>query len=63
VWKNALNISEVSNQLKTPNIIKSEGSVSPHLVQPLNADDHNHSWGTGDLGKFCLLAVNMKFKT
>jgi hypothetical protein len=58
-----LNIFEVTNQLKILNIIKSEGSGSPHLFQPLNAGQLNLSWSAGDLGKFCLLAGNMKFKT
>lgn len=65
--KNALYIYifffEVTNQLKILNIIKSEGSGLPHLVQPLDAGQINLSWGAGALGKFCLLAGNMKFKT
>jgi hypothetical protein len=63
VRKNALNTYEVTNQLKILNIIKSEGSGLPHLIQPFNAGQLNLSWGADDLGKFCLLAGNVKFKT
>jgi len=63
VSKNASNVSEVTNQLKILHIIKSGGSGPPHLVHPLNAGQLSLSWGAGDLGKFCLLAGNMNFKT